>query len=427
MLLRQESRVVRQESRVGHGTQREDRLFTACVAVGMLHAVDDALLNRQPGVPVTQHLLALLAVTVGAALGVFAFPRMRPGLRSALALVAGSLMATNGAMHVLQAFYNSIRGSDWTGMLAAAAGLVLVALAAYIPFHHRGELPLPVGRRWARRGFAVVTGVIASQFVLAPFLVAVVQTHKYREDVGEPPAGFAPVAFSSTDDLRLSGRYRPSQNGAAVVIVNSARGDRKKSGQHAELLGRHGEGVLMYDAGGPGQSDGAPKGWGWEWEHDVAGAVDFLQTRPEVEDDRIGGLGLSTGADVLIEVAAKNPDMRAVVGDGATQRSFADRPPGVQHIPLAFTMVAAGQLFSGTSPGEPLVELIAEAAPTPILLVAAGSMPMELSAGDRYAAAGSSTSLLRLPEVAHTEAIREVPALYERRVIGHLDAALLGR
>jgi hypothetical protein len=52
---------------------------------------------------------------------------------------------------------------------------------------------------------------------------------------------------------------------------------------------------------------------------------------------------------------------------------------------------------------------------------------MELYAGDRYAAAGSSTSLLRLPEVAHTEAIREVPALYERRVVGHLDAALLRR
>jgi hypothetical protein len=83
--------------------------------------------------------------------------------------------------------------------------------------------------------------------------------------------------------------------------------------------------------------------------------------------------------------------------------------------------------FSGTIPGEPLTELIARAAPSPILLVAAGSIPMELDAGDRYAAAGPSTTLWKLPQVRHTKAIREVPTDYERQVVGHLDAALLDR
>jgi len=417
--------LVSHASRLSPQVRQEHRWFAVALGVGLLHAVDDAVLNRQPGVPVTQHLPALAAVTVGAALAVWAFPRLRPGLRSALALVAGLLISANGAMHVLQIALSSPQGSDLTGVLAAAAGLGLVALGAWIPFRHRGERPAGRMLRWGRRAVAVVVGVVVGQLVMVPVLAALVQTHKFREDVVESPLGFQPVSFSSTDGLELSGWYRPSGNGAAVVIVNSSRGDRNESRAHAELLARHGYGVLTYDARGTGESEGTPNGWGWEWEHDVDGAIDFLHAQPEVKANRIGGLGLSTGADVLIEVAAKNPDMRAIVCDGATARSFADRPPGLLSIPFTLFMLGAGQLFSGTSPGEPLTELIARAAPTPVLLVAAGSLPLELYAGDRYAAAGPSATLWKLPQVRHTKAIREVPRQYERRVIEHFDAALL--
>jgi hypothetical protein len=92
---------------------------------------------------------------------------------------------------------------------------------------------------------------------------------------------------------------------------------------------------------------------------------------------------------------------------------------------MVWTMLTAGQLFSGTSPGEPLTDLVARAAPTPILLVASGSLPGELYANRRYAAAGRSTTLWELPDVTHTDAIDEVASDYERRVIGHLDATLL--
>jgi fermentation-respiration switch protein FrsA (DUF1100 family) len=261
--------------------------------------------------------------------------------------------------------------------------------------------------------------------VLLPVVVGLVQTHKFREEVGEPPPGFRPVSFRSTDGLELAGWYRPSRNGAAVVVANSAGGDRTGSVRHAELLGRHGYGVLTYDARGSGESEGSPNGWGWGWDDDVAGALEFLGTRDDVESGRIGGLGLSTGADVLLEVAAQRRDLRTVVADGATARSFADRPPGRASVPMVWTMLTAGRLFSGTSPGEPLTDLVARAAPTPILLVASGSLVGELYANRRYAAAGPSTTLWELPEVTHTNAVEEVASDYERRVIGHLDATLL--
>ena len=45
----------------------EKRLLLGAVAVGLLHAVDDAVLNRQTGVSTDQHLTALAAATVAAA------------------------------------------------------------------------------------------------------------------------------------------------------------------------------------------------------------------------------------------------------------------------------------------------------------------------------------------------------------------------
>ena len=93
--------------------------------------------------------------------------------------------------------------------------------------------------------------------------------------------------------------------------------------------------------------------------------------------------------------------------------------------PAVAVTFAAGWILSGEAPGRPLRDLVAEAAPTPILLVASGSLAGELELNARYAEAGPSTTLWRLPDVTHTEAVTEVPEAYERRVVGHLDAALL--
>lgn len=405
----------------------EKRLFLGAVAVGLLHAVDDAVLNLQPGVPADQHLMALAAATVVGVTAAVLFTRLRPGLRAGLAVVIGAVTVTNGAMHVAHVATAGVSGSDLSGVLAALAGVVLIGLGATIPVVHRDERSDTPRRRWVNRAVAVGVGAVVAQFVVIPVGVGLVQTHQYRHDAGAPPSGdFRTVAFASSDGLDLAGWYHPSQNRAAVVIVNSARGDRGGSLGHAELLASHGYGVLLYDARGAGESDGSPNGWGWDWQFDVEGALAFLERQPDVDPDRLGGLGLSTGADVLIEVAAKNRDLSVVVADGATGRSYADRLPGRLNAAIAWPMFAAGQLFSGSAPGEPLRELVAQVAPTPLLLIAAGSIPGEIPVNQIYAeAAGEPVELWTLPDVAHTRARAEVAAEYERRVIEHLDTTLL--
>ena len=415
-------------SKPPQGTDHSFLVFSAGTAAGILHALDDAVLNRQPGVPVDQHLPALATVVVVALAAVWYFRRAGTAARAALALVVGAVTVANGAMHVMHvAVSGGVSGSDATGVVAAAFAVVLLGMSALLPFLHRGERRATRRRTWTVRVIVTATVAGVATFVLLPVGVGIGQTHLYRSPVGDPPdRRFESVTFTSADGLELSGWYAPSENRAAVLMVSSARGDRSATVDHAVLMADHGYGVLLYDARGTGQSEGTPNGYGWGWERDVAGALDFLDERPDVDPSRIGGLGFSTGADVLIEVAARDRRLAAVVADGATIRSLSDIPSGKPgDVVMMAPVLATVQLMSGESPGAPLVDLVAALSPTPLLLVAAGSIGPEIAVNRRYAeAAGPTTELWTLPNARHTAAIRDEAEEYERRVVAHFEDAL---
>ena len=156
-----------------------------------------------------------------------AFPSLRPALRAALAFLLGSLAVVNGAMHVKHVAGLGMAESDLTGLLAAVAGLVLVGLAAAIPWLHRGEGAGGARRRWARRVVAVPLGLLAAFYVVVPMGIAITETHKFREPIGAPPGpDYREVAFDASDGVHLSGWYRPTRNGATILVVHGGGGDR---------------------------------------------------------------------------------------------------------------------------------------------------------------------------------------------------------
>src|SRR5918995_6600462 len=118
---------------------REALVFGGAIAVSLLHALDDAFLHRQPGVGLGQHALAAALSLVGGLGAVYIFPSMRPALRSAVALLFGSLATINGMLHVKHIADSGAAASDLTGALAAAAGAVLIGPALPIPWLHRRE------------------------------------------------------------------------------------------------------------------------------------------------------------------------------------------------------------------------------------------------------------------------------------------------
>jgi len=400
----------------------ESLVFSVALALALVHAFDDAFVHRGPGLGLGQHAVAgLIALAAGIG-GALAFPSLRPGLRAALAFSFGGLALVNGMLHVIHVEHHGAAGSDVTGVLAVAAGLALLGLAIAIPWRHRGE------GTWKSRSLAVPAGLLGTLFVLGPISLGIVASHKWREPVGDPPsAAYRDVSFKASDGLDIAGWYRPSENGAAVVLVHGGSSDRKGSVAHARMLAARGYGVLLYDARGRGESDGSENNYGWDWAKDVDGALSFLQRRDDVDPDRIGALGLSTGADVLIEVAARRRDLAAVVADGAAAGSFEDwhRLKGTDlGVAPGWVMFSTIRVLSGDPSGPPLEDLIAEVA-SPTLLVSAG-IDDEREFNVLYdKAAPGTVEHWNLPDAQHTHAIRDHAQEYERRVVGFFNEALL--
>jgi uncharacterized protein len=408
----------------------EALVFAGATAVALLHALDDAFLDRQPGVELGQHALtAALSLLLGLG-AIYVFPSARPALRSAIALVFGALAIVNGMLHVKHIAASGAAASDLTGALAAAAGLVLIGLAVAIPWLHRGEGAVSRRRRWTYRIASIPVGLVACFYTILPMAIAITETHKYREPIGSPPSSdYRDVAFKASDGVELSGWYRPTRNGATILVVHGGGGDRTGAVAHAKLLVRHGYGVLLYDARGRGRSEGTQNAWGWGWPKDVAGALAFLKARPEVDSARIGALGLSTGADVLVQVAGERTDLRAVVADGTAAGSFEDtqRVIGFTAItPFMFAEFMTVGATSGAHPGPALEDMVKRIS-RPLLLVAAG--PPEKPYVEAYdrAAGDRPVELWYLPDVGHTAAIRQVAREYERRIAAFFDGALPAR
>jgi hypothetical protein len=398
----------------------ETLVFRVAAALALVHALDDAFVHRGPGLGLGQHALAG-AISIVAAVGaMLAFPTLRAGWRAALAFSFGGLALVNGMLHVIHISRYGASGGDVTGALAALAGAVLVALAVAIPWRHRGE-----GTAHSR-AVAFVGAPLAILFVLGPMGMGIGGTHKWREPVGEPPsAAYHDVTFKASDGLDLAGWYRPSRNGAAVLVVHGGSSDRKGSLAHAQMLAARGYGVLVYDARGRGESDGSENNYGWDWPKDIDGALAFLAHRPDVDPARIGALGLSTGADALLEVAGKRRNL-PVVADGTAAGSFADwqrlRGTDLGTIP-GWVMFSTMRVTSGDPPGPPLEDMVARI-DSPALLISAGT-DIEREFNQFYEKSASpSVEFWNLPDAVHTHAIRSHHEAYEQRVGEFFDRAL---
>jgi uncharacterized protein len=420
-----------QASEVEHARStpaRETLLFRITTALIVLHILDDTVVQPEPGTSGADHLSAALVPSAVAVAAAVAYPRLRPGFRAGIAAMFGVFALVDGFISA-----GGVRAegsaSDWSGLLLLPAGAVLIGLAVWIPWRERGRWASPRRRRWVNRVVAVVVGALLLFFFVIPVSAAMWTTQKFRTATGTFSVPHEDVSFRTSDGLDLAGWYVPSRNRAAVVLVHGGGGSRDGARRHAALLTRAGYGVLLYDARGRGESDGDTDAFGWTWGRDVDAAIAWLKGRPDVDAGRIGALGLSTGADVLVEVAARRDDLRAVVADGSTNRSLAD-VANVAHggdwlaLPFYASLYAASEVFLGARPGPPLADLAAQVPLTPIFFIAS-NWAVERQAAPVYADAARASSRLWEVDAGHTQGLKEHPREYARRVLAFFDQALL--
>lgn len=408
--------------------------FVARIALGLvaLHVVDDSFLQPQPGTSAADHLLSglvPLALLVAAA---WAYPRPRAGFRVSIALVAGGFGVVAGVEAVHYTREVGASGDDFTGFVSIAAGAVLLVLGVVTLWRTR-RTDDRLLRRYLRRALIAVGALALVYVVVAPVYVSYVFTHVGRAVVppAELGAPYEDVSFTTSDGLELEGWYVPSKNRAAVIAFPGRKGPQR----HARILAEHGYGVLLFDRRGEGGSDGDPNVFGWEGKKDLRAAVEFLKTRADVDPQRIGGIGLSVGGEMMIEAAAEPGLFQAVVSDGAGIRSLREalaipeRRTWFEASLLHAVVTPGVALFSNTMPPPSLEDLSAEIAPKPVFFIYAkpgqgGEAELQQV---YYDAADEPKTIWLVPGADHTDGIEAEPAAYERRVIGFFDDALLER
>ncbi len=308
-------------SRVIGALRTETGLARAALGAVALHTVDDAFLQPNPGTSAADHLAGGLIPTAMLLATAWFYPRLRAGFRAALAFVFAFFAFLSSVEGFYYAGSVGPSGDDYTSLLAAPAGFVLIGAGAVALWKSRrtGD---PLWWRYPRRLLITFGALVAASVVVVPLTVSYVVTHVARAEVPTADLGapYEDVSFTTDDGLRLKGWYIESKNGAAVISFPG----RASSQKRAKMLADHGYGVLLFDRRGEGESEGDPNLFGWQGERDVHAAVKFLQGRPDVDPQRIGGIGLSVGGEMMIEAAAESDALAAIVSEGGSGRSVRD-------------------------------------------------------------------------------------------------------
>jgi len=402
-------------------------LFSCAATVVAAHAALDSFLAPEPGTSAGDHLLRGSATLALLGLAAAVFPRLRAGGRAAVAAILGALALEGAGLAISDARAVGARGEDWTGFLLAPVGVVLLGLAAVLLRRSRK----PGRLRWLRRSGITLACIVGAFWLVLPVGMAIMATHRPRAEVTPVALGrqYERVTVRTADGLQLAGWYVHSRNGAAVISYPTRTGKLPQ----ARMLARHGYGVLLLDARGYDGSQGDPNLFGWDDTKDIDAAVAWLQQRPDVEDRRIGGIGFSVGGERMLQAAASNPGLEAVVSDGAGFRSVREEllygPRGwFTSLPEQAVQSAALTVMTGTTPPPSLKDLVPRIAPRHVFFIFAGhGAGGEEYNPDYYAAAGAPKAIWKIPEANHTGGYQARPDEYERRVIGFFDDALLGR
>jgi alpha/beta superfamily hydrolase len=410
----------------------ERRAYVAGVVAVVVYLFLAYFVFVRPGVDRADHVLAVLLPAAILALSAELYGRLPAGLRASLALVFGVIGLVTGLVQADRLLVEGFSAAALCGLLPLAAGVVFLTIGVRVAWVSR-KRGGPLWWAAARRALIVVAALAVVYWIVLPVSLAIVATERPRDPVKPADIGraYEEATLVTRDGLELSAWYVPSQNKAAVITY-----PRAWTIAQARMLVEHGYGVLLVDPRGYGDSQGDPNAYGWGSARDIDAAVAWLRRRPDVQRRRIGGLGLSMGGEVMVEAAARNPGLKAVVSEGAGIRSVREsllrRGPSTLEKVLQYPQDLMQTVSVWVLSGEPVPMSLKNASllvgPRAILFIY-GEDGQEVEKAVNpvyYDAAFAPKGLWRVPGAGHTRGIQAQPEEYERIVVGFFDRILLG-
>ena len=235
-----------------------------------------------------------------------------------------------------------------------------------------------------------------------------------------------PISLPSRTGITLTGRFFPGRSPATIILSHGYGDDQDQMIPWADFLNRAGFSVFTYDMRQRGTSGGDAVTIGALEQTDLVSVVDYLVTRPDVDANRIGALGVSLGASTTILAAAQDPRIKAVVEDSGFSdvqnviaSSFESFVP-IPAFPFAPVTVKIAEWRTGENVGDIRpVDVVSKISPRPIFIIH-GTEDKEVRPpnGQRiYDAARDPKEIWWVQGAHHVEARSLYTAEYEQRVV----------
>lgn len=263
------------------------------------------------------------------------------------------------------------------------------------------------------------------------------ETRKFPD---ETPADhgleFEDVVVTNPEGMELVGWFIPSKNGAVVIMQHGYKSTRKELINEAEMLHRHGYGVLITSVRAHDYSEGELITLGYYEMQDMEAWYQYLLTRDDFDHEKIGILGNSYGGMLAIQYAAQNENIKAVVANCAFSSMSDTVSTSVKHFTglPEFPFVPLIVFWAETETGIQMEEIdatrwISQISPRPVFLMQGGQdTVISPNSGQLlYEAANEPKELWYDDELGHVKFDTERAEEYEMRVVAFFDQYLLGK
>ena len=244
---------------------------------------------------------------------------------------------------------------------------------------------------------------------------------------------FEDVQVMTSDGLHLVGWFLPSPGQPTLIVQHGYKDNRGSMLDLAVMLRSHGYGVLVPTVRAHDKSDGELIGLGSLEMDDMDAWYDWLIARPDVDRARIGIFGASMGGSLVLQYAAENTEIKAVVADCAfssisdtvetSVKFFTGLPP----FPFAPMILFWVQRELGVEASSiDAKQWIGRISPRPVFLLQGGAdiIVSPESGAKLFAAAREPKELWFEPTLGHVEFLAKRREEFERRLIAFYDKYL---
>ena len=244
------------------------------------------------------------------------------------------------------------------------------------------------------------------------------------------------VTVTNPDGMKLVGWFIPSENGAVIIMQHGYKSTRSEMLNEAEMMHRHGYGILLTTVRAHDESEGELITLGYYEMADLEAWYQYLISRDDIDPEKIGILGNSYGGMLSIQYAAQNQNIKAVVADCAfssmkdTVSTSVRHFTGLPDFPFVPLIVFWAENMTGISIDDiDATKWIPNISPRPVFLMQGGkdTVISPTSGQILYDAAGEPKELWFDPELGHVDFDSERAEEFEARVSAFFDQYLLGQ